>query len=273
MNDQASALRSASARAVMSPHADEARALVVGGGKGGTGVSVLSVLLASAMARQGRRVLLMDATLNQGNLHLLLGCPPGPTLRTLLAGEASPQDLVIPVAERLWLLPSESGAEAVHALTPMDRARLHVRLAALMDDYDMTVVDAGTGIDSVLRAALARASRLVAVTTAEPASLADTYALVKILSIEAPALPVDVLVNRVQHEDEAVTAYQRINTAAQHFLGRGLGSLGSVREDARVRRAVRGERPLTALDGRVAPIAKQLLAMLEMQAAGGRCSS
>ncbi len=273
MKDQASALRTASLRAANSPHADEARALIVGGGKGGTGVSVMSVLLASAMARQGRRVLLLDATLNQGNLHLLLGCPPGLTLRTLLAGEATPHELVIPVAERLWLLPSESGAEVVHALTPMDRARLHVRLATLMDDYDMTVVDAGTGIDSVLRAALARASRLVTVTTPEPAALADTYALVKILSLEAPFLPVDVLVNRVRNEAEATVAFGRLDDAARRFLGRSLGSLGSVREAGQLRRAVRGEQPLTALDERVAPIATRLLAMLEKQPVGGRCSS
>ncbi|HUK64808.1 MAG TPA: AAA family ATPase, partial [Dongiaceae bacterium] len=160
MKDQASALRErgprvAAARDVV-PDAtrDDVRALVVGGGKGGAGVSVLSVLLASAMARRGRRVLLLDATLNLGNLHVLLSCPPAHTLRSLLAGEVMPHELVIPVAERLWLLPAESGAESVHALTPMDRARLYVRLASLMDDYDVTVVDAGTGLDSVLRAVL-----------------------------------------------------------------------------------------------------------------------
>lgn len=273
MKDQASALRERPARAPLAPTNGEARALIVGGGKGGAGVSVLSVLIASAMARRGRRVLLMDAALNQGNLHVLLSRPPVLTLRALLAGEASPQDLVIPVRDGLWLLPAESGAEAVHALTPMDRARLHVRLATLMDDYDLTVVDAGTGIESVLRSALTRASRLLAVTTPEPAALADTYALIKILSLEAPELPVDVLVNRVRDEAEGHAAWRRLEDAAGRFLGRSLKWVGSVSEDEQLVRAVRGSHSLTDLDACVAPLAEGLMDVLEPVAALGRCSS
>ncbi len=273
MKDQASALRARPARAPLANPSGEARALVVGGGKGGTGVSVLSVLIASAMARRGQRVLLMDAALNQGNLHVLLSRPPVLTLRTLLAGEASPQDLVIPVSDRLWLLPAESGAEVVHALTPMDRARLHVRLATLMDDYDVTVVDAGTGIDGVLRSALSRATRVLAVATPEPAALADTYALIKILSLEAPGLPIDVLVNRVRDEDEGHAAWRRLEDAAGRFLGRSLEWRGSVAESEAVMRAVRESRSLTDQDACVATLAGQLLAALEPVSTGGRCSS
>ena len=278
MNDQASALRTAAARAAAAARAPRSsaggfsdgasndastRAIVVGGGKGGAGVSVLSVLLASAIARSGQRVLLLDATLNMGNLHVLLSRPPGYTLRAVLAGEAAPHELVIPAGERLWLLPAESGAEALHALTAMDRARLYVRLTALMDDYDVTVVDAGTGLDTVLRAALTRASRLVAVTTPDPAALADTYALIKMVSLEAPALPVDVLVNRVRDAAEGEAAWQRLEGAAARFLGRTLGWLGALPEDEQLLRAVRESRSLLELDDRVAPMARGLLASLD----------
>jgi flagellar biosynthesis protein FlhG len=280
MRDQASGLRERWQRAapaarveVTAPTRDDVHALVVGAGKGGVGVSVLSVLLASAMARRGRRVLLLDATLNLGNLHVLLSCPPVHTLRSLLAGEVMPHELVIPVTERLWLLPAESGAESVHALTPMDRARLYVRLATLMDDYDVTVVDAGTGLESVLRAVLTRASRLVTVTTPDPAALADTYALINILSLEAPALPVDVLVNRVSDRTEGKAAWQRLNDATGRFLGRALGWLGAIAEDDQLARRVRECGSLLELDDRVAGMAERSLESLETLPAGGRCSA
>ena len=274
MKDQASALRDMAARAEVGARSrDDVHALVVGGGKGGTGVSVMSVLLASAIARTGKRVLLLDATLNLGNLHVLLGCPPVHTLRTLLAGEATPQELVIPVAERLWLLPAESGAEAVHALTTMDRARLYVRLAALMDDYDVTVVDAGTGLDSVLRAALTRASRLVTVTTPDPAALADTYALIKMLSLEAPALPVDVLVNRIGEVGEGEAAWQRLERRHRplprplaRLVGRGRRGRAAGARGARVALAAGPGRPRRRM-------AKQLLESLAAVPAGERWSS
>lgn len=259
MNDQASALRARSAREAAPAAPGEARAIVVGGGKGGAGVSVLSVLLASALARTGARVLLMDAAFNQGNLHVLVGRQPALTLRSVLAGDASPEELILPVDRNLWLLPAESGAESVHALTAMDRARLQVRLAGLMDHYDLTVVDAGTGIESVVRAALTRATRIVAVATPEPAALADTYALIKILSLEAPALPVDVLVNRVFEPAEGEAAYRRLADAAGRFLGRSLRSLGSMPDEPELARAVRGAQSLLEWDAPLAPVARRLL--------------
>ena len=45
----------------------------VGGGKGGTGKSVMSTLLAITLARLGRQVVLLDADLGGANLHSLFG--------------------------------------------------------------------------------------------------------------------------------------------------------------------------------------------------------
>ena len=50
--------------------------LVVASGKGGVGKSLVSVLLADAMAESGRRVLLFDGAQNLGHLHVLLGVSP-----------------------------------------------------------------------------------------------------------------------------------------------------------------------------------------------------
>ena len=45
----------------------------VGGGKGGTGKSVVSTLVSLALARMGRKVVLLDADLGGANLHSLFG--------------------------------------------------------------------------------------------------------------------------------------------------------------------------------------------------------
>jgi flagellar biosynthesis protein FlhG len=255
MSDQAAALRGMAAsglargRAAVRDGADDpegageprlTEAVVLGSGKGGVGKSVLSVLLAGALARQGRRVLLLDGSQNQGNLHVLLGVHPERRLAALLAGEACPRDLLVPLSERLWMLPADSGAETVHALTAVDRARLHHRLTGLYDQFDSVVVDSGPGIESVVRVAGMRASRLVVVAVPEPASLSDAYALIKIVHGQLPALPVDVLVNRAESEAESQDAFARLELAADRFLGRSLGYLGSFPEDDGLRGAARG---------------------------------
>jgi len=263
MRDQAEMLRRlAAARAPHAPHAGEGhQAYVIGSGKGGVGKSVLSVLLAAELARRGRRVLLFDGSQNQGNLHVLLGARPPVPLSAVLAGEAEPADLVMPIAERVWLLPADSGAESVHQLSVLDRARLHHRLSGLYDAFDDVVVDAGPGIESVVRAVSMRASRLLVVAVPEPASLSDAYALIKILHLQVPFVPVDVLVNRAETEEEAHATYARLALAAQRFLNRELRFVGAVAERAEVRRAVRAAGGLLALDDpAIAQVADRLLA-------------
>ncbi len=84
-----------------------------------------------------------------------------------------------------------------------------------------------------------RASRLLVVATPEPAALSDAYALVKIVHLQAPAMDVDVIVNRVTSDAEAHSAYDRLRLAADRFLHRDLGFAGAIAEDAAISRRVR----------------------------------
>ena len=240
MMDQAAMLRAMMAeRHPMPPAPNGPPTLVVGSGKGGVGKSVLSVLLAERVAADGRRVLLVDGDQNMGNLHVLLGLARANRLENVLNETAAPRDLLVPVAERIHLLPSDSGADTLYSLSAVDRARLHHRLSALYDEFDAVIVDAGPGLESVVRVATMRATRLVVVTAPEPAALTDAYATIKIVHGQVHDLPVDVLVNRIYAEREGPETFERLATAAERFLHRELRYLGAVWEDEHIRRAVR----------------------------------
>ncbi len=213
--------------------------IVIGSGKGGVGKSVVSVLLAERLSAEGRRVLLVDGSQNLGNLHVLFGVQRGARLEHLLSDAARPKDLLCPVNDTLWLLPADSGAESLHALGAVDRARLHHRLSTLYADFDAVIVDAGAGIESVVRVSTMGATRLVMLTVPEPAALTDAYATMKIVHAQVTDLPMDVLVNRVMDEREGPEAYERLATATERFLHRGLRYLGALWEDDDIRRAVR----------------------------------
>lgn len=263
MSDQASGLRALNLdarRPFLDPDPEGPPVVVLGSGKGGVGKSVLSVLLAAAFAREGRRTLLHDGAQNQGNLHILLGVRPVGSLGAVLAGDAEPAELQVPVAENLTLLPGDSGAEALYSLGAVDRARLHRRLSALYDEHDAVVVDGGPGIESVVRAGGIRASRLALVVAPEPASLADAYALLKIVHLQVPSLAIEVMVNRVTADEEGRAVFERMQLAADRFLRRELGWLGAVPEDESLRRGARQPGALlhTRLDA-VDAIASRLL--------------
>ena len=240
MNDQAALLRAMMAgRRVDAPEPTGPPAIVIGSGKGGVGKSVVSVLLAGRLAMEGRRVLLVDGSQNMGNLHVLLGIQRSSRLEHLLADGVAARDLLVPVHERLSLLPADSGAEGLYALGATDRARLHHRLSALYDDFDAVIVDAGPGLESVVRVATMRATRCVVLTAPEPAALTDAYATIKIVNLQVSDLPVDVLINRVCDASEGPETYERLATAAGRFLHRELRYLGALWEDEEIRRAVR----------------------------------
>ena len=239
MRDQAELLRRLMAPPAPAPAAPQAGVpvLVVGGGKGGVGTSLVAIHLARAYAERCD-VLLLDGDQNLGTLHILLGVRPAGRLEDVLAGD-DPESLLTPVGDRLWLLPADSGAEALYALGPTDRARLHRRLCTLYGRFDCVVADGGSGLDSVVRIAGMGASTLVVVTVPEPAALADAYALIKIARIQVPSLAVHVLVNRVAGEADARVAYDRLDSACQRFLGSAAGFLGWVPDDDALRRLVR----------------------------------
>jgi flagellar biosynthesis protein FlhG len=222
----------------------ETPTIVVGSGKGGVGKSVVSVLIATALAAQGRCVLLLDGDQNLANLHVLLGVRPKARMESMLGGEIDPPEMVQSVAPNLWLLAGESGAESLYALEAVNRARLQHRLSEIYHRFEVVVVDAGTGIESVVRVATMRATSLLLVTAPEPTALTDAYALMKILHLQLPDFPIDILVNRCLDAAEGHDAYLKLATACERFLRRDVGYAGALLEEQSIRLAVRDPRRL-----------------------------
>ncbi len=240
MTDQAALLRAMMAARRPDPAEPTGPpAIVVGSGKGGVGKSVVSVLLAQRLAQDGRRVLLVDGSQNMGNLHVLLGVQRSHRLEHLLQDAVSPRDLLIPVTDQLMLLPADSGAESLYAMSAVDRARLHHRLSGLYDDFDAVIIDAGPGLESVVRVATMRATRCIVLAAPEPAALTDAYATIKIVGLQVADMGVDILVNRVMDPHEGYETFERLATATERFLHRRLRYLGALWEDDDIRRAVR----------------------------------
>ena len=221
----------------------EPSAIVLASGKGGVGKSVLTVTLGSVLAESGRRVLLLDGSQNLGNLHILLGCSRPRRFEELLSGEVRPEDMISPVGENLWLLPSESGTVSVYSLNPMDRARLHYQLSTLYDRFDAVLVDSGPSIEDIVRLCTIRATGLVIVTVAEPTALADAYAVTKIVDSRVPGISISVLVNQVRCEEEGQEAFDRLAQAGQRFLNLRLRYIGAVPEDPDLHAAARNPDP------------------------------
>jgi len=210
--------------------------VVVGAGKGGVGTSTVATLLASSMSEH-RNVLLVETGHQLGAMHQLLGVDPAHTLDDLRAGRAAPEELLIPVADRLTLLSAHSPPTA-ELLSAAERKLLFRRTASLYERYELVVVDAGSTVDSIVTAC-AETSRFLAVTAPDRIAIVSTYALIKLLHLRCPTVTVEVVANRCEDEVAARTI-DSITEACAKFLGRPVDYAGAVPDDPNFTDALAG---------------------------------
>jgi MinD-like ATPase involved in chromosome partitioning or flagellar assembly len=202
-------------------------AIIVAGGKGGTGITTVSALLALGAARMDNEVLLVDAAAS--------GSPTGDLFAATATGAQTEhaEELLRPIGPRLMLADRPSG----EALTTVERRHALRRASSHYDDHDIVIVDAGSAGESIAAAFGAGAGTLVAVTAADRLSAAATYALVKFVAERYPGLSVSVLANRCDPADGR-TVFDRIATGVTEFLGRTVTPAGNIPEDETLRAAI-----------------------------------
>jgi chromosome partitioning protein len=120
------------------------RSIVLANQKGGVGKTTTAIHLAHGFALAGKRVLLMDLD-PQGNATVAV---QGMLREDALAPpHESPHEWMVPIAERLWLLPS-AGSEAVQSgEATIDTERLQTVVAGLEGEIDVLIVDCPPRMD------------------------------------------------------------------------------------------------------------------------------
>jgi flagellar biosynthesis protein FlhG len=226
--------------------------LLVASGKGGVGTSVVSSLTAMAATERGERVLLVDATEGPGALHHLFGVRPTHSLWMLGDGRLQPDDIVVPIDDRLTLIAGGTSGANGSARTPAtdhERRSALTRVSHLFANYDLVVLDGGSRLDTIAAISELADPALLLVTSADRLSLAANYALVKSVRMRRPDVHISVLANR--HGDAlAEEACEFLAGACDHFLGRSIEVAGAVPDDPCLQAAVgAGMTVGDALDG------------------------
>lgn len=226
------------------PDDNKTLSIAVLSGKGGVGKSNLTLNLAFALNNQGARVLLMDCDFGLANLDVLLGITPNAHVQFLLDSNQSPEELVVQLADGLDLLPANSGI--LDTVEPMSRlpGMLAEKLSDFASGYDYVLMDIGAGIDQTNLLFGAMAMMRIIIITPEPTSLTDSYALIKVMSKRHEIKDHFVVVNHVASAKEEETAYKRLASATEHFLGITPANLGGIHTDKNLPEAVRMQKPL-----------------------------
>jgi flagellar biosynthesis protein FlhG len=216
------------------------RVISVTSGKGGVGKTNIVGNLAVAFRRLGKRVLILDGDLGLANIDIIFGLNPAYNIKHVISGEKDLADVIVEGPEKIRIIPAGSGLQQLVDLTQGQKLNLLNEFDALEEDFDIFLIDTGAGISSnVIYFGIAAEERIV-VATSEPASITDAYALIKVMFTKHDTNTFKLLVNMVDHEEEARSVFENLSNAVMRFLkGISLEYVGFIPRDGNLERSVR----------------------------------
>jgi len=165
----------APAPAIIGPHI-----WAVASGKGGVGKSFISSSLGLALARQGKRVVLVDLDLGGANLHTCLGMHnPDRTLSDFISGKHKHiNDIVQPIADTsLGLVSGASDGLEVANIKHFQKQKIIRNLKQIEADYVILDLGAGTAFNTL--DFFIQAERGIISVLPDPTSIENTYRFLK----------------------------------------------------------------------------------------------
>ncbi len=229
MKDQATELRNLMLRAARTTRVDPGpppRLLIASGGKGGVGVTTLSVRLAMALAGQGTRVVLVDADPYRADVATMCGLEERGSIADVLTSRCDIHEVLQPGPWGIQVAPGAWAPNKPTDFSEVAQQRLLRQLRTLGRHTDMVLVDAGNSGSEVVRRFWQAADDILLVTTAEPISVMDCYAAVKRMSRDGSEPAIRLLVNKVDNPRTGESVHRRIDTSCRRFLGASVGLLG-----------------------------------------------
>jgi flagellar biosynthesis protein FlhG len=216
--------------------------IAVASGKGGVGKTHVSVNLAVALARSGKRVMLFDADMGLANAGVMLGVPSRHTLEDVMSGRMTLAEIVQPGPGGVGLVSGGSGDATLVTIDEGAQADLCSQFAIFRDDLDYLVIDTAAGIAPMVTSFIEKADMAVVVLCDEPASFIDAYGLLKALNLRGQCREAKVVTNMVANELAGRQLFDRFRDVAGKFLPTALDHIGSVPMDPHIRRAARAKR-------------------------------
>ncbi len=211
------------------------RVIAVTGGKGGVGKTTMSINLAIAMAKQGRRVLLFDADLGLANVDVMLDLQIKRNINDYFQGLCQLQDVCVQGPEHITIIPGASGIQQLTELNRNKLVELIKSFSTLTDEYDTLIVDTASGISHHVIDLTQATQNILLVVCNEPSSLVDSYALVKILHQKYKRKNFGVVVNKVADGQEGYDVFSTFQSALSQFVHIGTQYLGYIPRDDFIR--------------------------------------
>jgi len=225
------------------------RIIAVASGKGGVGKTNLSVNLAIAYARTGKRVIVMDADLGLANVNVMLNMIPKFNLYHVIRKQKTMREIILDTEYGIQIVAGASGFSKIANLNEEERQGFINELYTL-SQADIVIIDTAAGVSNNVLGFVAAADDAIIVTTPEPTAITDAYGIIKIIATEIENLNIGLklVVNRVHSVTEGRRVAERIINISGQFLNLKVEYLGCIYDDPIVPASVLRQKPFIVQD-------------------------
>ena len=212
-------------------------------GKGGVGKSNFSLNFAISLCRKNKKVLLIDLDIGMGNIDVLLGTVTNLSIIDIFSKNLTIRDIMNIGPNGLKYISGGSGLSTIFSMDETKLSHLFNELEDTMDDFDYIIFDMGAGVSETSIKLLSAVHEVIVITTPEPTSIMDAYAMIKHLVLNQVRAKLSIVINRINSQKEGESVHLRLEKAINHFMNVEVNLLGMIFDDSNVRKAVISQTP------------------------------
>lgn len=241
ITDQASDLRK---KIIQNKNSESFTKIVtITSGKGGVGKSNITLNFALALQDKGYKVAVLDGDIGLSNIDILMGIVPKYTLLDLLEKHLEIWEIIEKGINGIQFIAGGSDLENLFNLTRNSFPYLIDQLSLLNGKIDILLIDTGAGINQESLKLLLASDEVFIITTPEPTSITDSYAMIKLLKTKKKEVKMNLIINQIASESEANSTANRLKLVTEKFLNSEINILGYIYKDDVVSKSVKSQIP------------------------------
>jgi flagellar biosynthesis protein FlhG len=221
------------------------RIITVTSGKGGVGKSNFTLNFALSLQSLGYKVLVFDADIGLANIDVLMGVSSTYSLYHLLKKDKTIWEIIQKGSNDLEFIAGGSGFNDLLRLTEEELDYFAEQVMQLNGYVDFIIFDTGAGLSKETLKFILAAEEAIVVTTPEPTSITDAYAIIKMVNSMGHNVSFKLVINRVTDAREGKQTADKISLVAKQFLNIHIPTLGFVDDDPVVSKAVKRQIPFS----------------------------
>ena len=238
MIDQAQSLRD------MMGNKKSAKVITVTSGKGGVGKSSISLNMAIELRRRGKKVLLIDSDFGFSNIDIMLGVSTKYNLLDVINRTKEVTEIIESGTEGVQFISGGSGLYDLIRMDGFQISRLLNSFRRLDSIADIIIFDTGSGLSENILRMIYASHETILVTTPEPTSITDAYALLKIACRQKHKPNIQLVMNKAKNKKEADAAMEGFVKVVDRYMDLKVEKLGHILRDGNMADAVKIQQPL-----------------------------